>query len=224
MSGGIRPAEGVLDEHIRSHGETRENLWRLARVRVTQGLLERPGRAALERFAEGRALGMRCLDLSPGFRQRRVQRGLEEALRFIDDAQVPCAAWASLGWARWVHIMGGDAASTDLDDLESLARHVALVGDAETRSVGLWSQALTHLARPPWAKRDDAMARSMMERAVRVAPQERWRALDLLTLVVLPAQDLDQVGELARALEESDPRYPEDEIATEQFWELLAEE
>ena len=217
---GLDEVEAAIAQHVKRRGETPGNLWRLARVRVAEGLRADSDRAALEKYAEGRALGMRCLDLSPGFRQRRVDADLRQALRFIEEVHVPCAAWATLGWARWVHIMGGDAASMDLDDLEGLARHVALVGEVPERSVGLWAQALTHLARPAWAERDDAEAQAMMERAVRVAPDERWRSLDLLVLVALPRDDGALIEQI-RARLKTEPRFPEDRVATYRIRQLL---
>ena len=104
--------------------------------------------------------------------------------------------------------------------LEGLARHVALAGEAPERSVGLWAQALTHLARPVWADRDDAEAQAMMERAVRVAPDERWRSLDLLVLVALPQGDDALIAQI-RGRIEAEPRFVEDRVATERIVGLL---
>ena len=68
---GLEEVEAAIAQHVTRRGETPGNLWRLARVRVAQGLSEDSDRAALERFADGRALGMRCLDLS----QLRLAKG-----------------------------------------------------------------------------------------------------------------------------------------------------
>ena len=132
---------------------------------------------------------MTCLDTSPAFLQRRLELGLHQALPFIDAERMPCAAWATLAWARWITLFGGEAAAVDLEEVSRLADHVAAHGDASAQSLALWAQALVELSRPSWVDGEPGKGRTLLERAIQLDRAQLARHEDLLVRVAVPTRD-----------------------------------
>ncbi len=210
---GFDLAESSLVDTWHRRGDDPEVIWRLVRLHVVRGMMETNRRAAVDRFAEARALGVRCLESSPGFRQRRTEASMAEALRFLDETREPCVSWTTLAWARWMVELGGDAAAMDLEQLDALIAHAEKNPLVRQRSIALWSRALVASSRPSWAGGEADVALEEMQRAVKGAPLELWRQVDLIRWVALP-QGHDELARNAReALIAANPKTPEDRAA-----------
>jgi hypothetical protein len=147
---GLEAAEEPLDQAYALAPYDPEVLWRLVRHQVTVGLAEPTPRASLYAFAEGRSLGIACLDTEPLFaRQRRDD--LPAALGELRPEHDPCVAWTAMAWSRWIVAHGGAAASLDLPRAEALADRAAELGDPGLAALGRWSEGLLLLAAPSWA-------------------------------------------------------------------------
>ena len=212
---GFELVESSLVDTWHRRGDQPEVVWRLVRLHVVRGLMESNRRAAVDRYAEARALGIRCLESSPAFRQRRSEASLKEALRFLDESRMPCVAWTTLAWSRWMVELGGDATAMDLDDLDALISHASASADPQQRSIALWSRGLVAASRPSWAGGDEQVALNEMQRAVDRAPNELWRQVDLMRLVAEPQGDVGLTEGIRAALLAASPTTPEDRAAVE---------
>ena len=143
---GLEPVEKTLEAVYGVQPDHPEVLWQLARLKITQGLVEPDRRASLYSFAEARALALRCLDAEPAFLQRRVELGWEPALEILSPAQRPCAAYGALAWARWMEVHGGAAGEIDLDTIDLLVQAITNTGAERERRVAVWAQAATGAA------------------------------------------------------------------------------
>ncbi|NCG17490.1 MAG: hypothetical protein GWP91_00555 [Rhodobacterales bacterium] len=212
---GLELAESSLVDAWHRRGDQPEVIWRLVRLHVVRGLMESNRRAAVDRYAEARALGIRCLESSPAFRQRRSEASLRAALPFLDASRMPCVAWTALAWSRWMVELGGEAAAMDLDELDALIAHASASEEPRQRSIALWSRGLVAASRPSWAGGDEEAALIELQRAVDRAPQQLWRQVDLMRLVANPQGDEALIADIRAALQDASPTTPEDLAAVE---------
>jgi hypothetical protein len=212
---GLGPVEKTLEAVYGLEPDHSEVLWQLARLKIVQGLLESDRRAALYSFAEARALALHCLDAQPAFLQRRVELGWEPALELVSEEQLPCAAYGALAWARWLEVHGGAAGEIDLDTIDLLVRTATRGGAERERRVAVWAQALVMALRPDWRGQDLREARALLERAIRVAPEDLVRRADLVFLVAIPLDDDALTTQQIDWILASDAMNPEDQRAQE---------
>ena len=191
-----------------------EWLWRRVRLEVGRGLeSEGDRRVAMQHYASARALGLRCLDGAPAFRQQRGERGLADAARVLPPTRVGCAAWTALAWARWAALFGGEAAAMDLPGIEALAAYSVSNSSGSIRSTGAWAEAIAVACQPDWVAEDPERATRLMQRAVELAPEQLMRQWDLVWLVAAPLGYADLESTTLEKLLESSPRTPADRTA-----------
>jgi len=219
---GLEPVEKTLEAVYGVQPDHPEVLWQLARLKITQGLVEPDRRASLYSFAEARALALRCLDAEPAFLQRRVELGWEPALEILSPAQRPCAAYGALAWARWMEVHGGAAGEIDLDTIDLLVQAITNTGAERERRVAVWAQALMMAIRPDWHGRDLDRAQALLERAIRVEPEGLVRRADLLFLVAIPLDDLPLISTQIAHITGSASGLPEDVSARERVEAYVA--
>jgi hypothetical protein len=219
---GLKPVEKTLEAVYGVEPDHPEVLWQLARLKIVQGLLESDRRAALYSYAEARALALHCLDAQPAFLQRRVELGWEPALELVSAEHLPCAAYGALAWARWLEVHGGGAGEIDLDTIDLLVSATTRSGAERERRVAVWAQALVMALRPDWRGRDLPQARALLERAIRVAPEDLVRRADLVFLVAIPLEDDALTTLQIDRILASDSTNPEDQSARERVAAYLA--
>jgi hypothetical protein len=178
--------------------DDREVLWRLARVEVARGLAAESPREATQHFGRARELGLRCLDRNGGFRQARSKGDWPAALDQLPGVFAPCAGYGAVGWARWLHIIGPDAASGDLEGLELLAKWTRRSSKEEWGGLGSWALGLVAARRPAWEAPTLDRAADHFAAARTSGVRTLWLDADQLRLVATPLAD-EQAAERLRA-------------------------
>lgn len=163
--------------------------WRLARLKVAEGLVAEDDDLARASYADARALAIGCLDQDLVFAEQRASTGWEVALEGLPVARSRCAAWAALAWSRWMEVTGGIGTSLDLDAIDALVTAAVASDDPETLSIGVWAQGVLAAVRPPWEGGSTAAAREALDRAIELEPDALVRQVDLYLLVLEPAGD-----------------------------------
>jgi len=149
---GLEASEEPLDAAFALAPNDPEVLWRLVRQQVTVGLAEETDRAALYAFAEGRSLGVKCLDAVPQVAAARKD-SWETAMEELTAAQQPCVAWTALAWARWIAAHGGGSAALDIPNARLLADTSLTFDDDDLSTLGRWADGLMLTTIPNWAGR-----------------------------------------------------------------------
>lgn len=183
---GLQPVEDALMAGMRTGRNDREAdyLWRHARMLVERGMGEQDQRrAAIDSYAQARGQAFHCMDQLPAWKQRRQEAGVDAALEVVNDKARPCLAWGTLAWARWVALMGGDAAALDIAEIRTLADWLQTNGTEQEQALGRWAGALVVAARPGWMAGDAEKARKRFERVIDDKPNDLIRRWDLATLV-----------------------------------------
>jgi len=219
---GLGPVEETLEGVYALQPDSSEVLWQLARLKIVQGLLEPDRRAALYSYAEARALALGCLDADAAFLQRRVELGWEPAIELLDSQRMPCAAYAALAWARWMEVHGGAAGEIDLETIDLLVKVTTRSGADRERRVAVWAQALVMAIRPEWRGRDLDKAQALLERAIRVDPNDLVRRADLVFLVGVPTENEQLVANQIDKIQASESSNPEDARVRERVDEYRA--
>jgi hypothetical protein len=217
--GGLDPIVAALDPAFAAAPGDPEVLWRLARVHTALGLAAEDDRTSLTEYATARSLGLRCLDLGAALQRHEGADATEEALAVrISRAELPCAAWTALAWAKWIAQFGGEAAAIDIDAVDLVvARAEDLRGD-ERDAVVEWAKGVLLATRPEADGRDLEAAEKVLEKAIRDgAPAEHAVRADLILLVAVPGQDDALETEQRRAIEARPARYPEEKRAVERL-------
>lgn len=159
---GLEASEEPLDQAYGIAPRHPEVLWRLVRNQITLGLAESTPRAAAYAFAEGRSLGIACLDTVPAVAATR-RTSWADALTQVPTSHRPCVAWTGLAWARWMAAMGGGASSLDLPRAQALAES-AQSDSGDLQALGLWADGLLYSTIPEWAGHSDAFGLSRLDR------------------------------------------------------------
>jgi len=160
---GIEASSEPLEQAYALAPNDPEVLWRLVRQQVIVGLAEPTDRAALYAFAEGRSLGIRCLDAVPQVAQARAE-SWELAMEALTPRQQPCVAWTSLAWARWIALHGGGAAALDLTRARLLADTSITFDDDGLSTLGRWADGLMLATIPDWAGRSVEFGLTQIDR------------------------------------------------------------
>ncbi len=117
--------------------------WRRVRERAALGLTL-TGAEAMRVRAEGRAVGVRCLDAGGGPLRNRV--AWQASFVGLPGDQQPCAAWLTLVWAQWWVAMDPEAAALDTPTLSALLEAADRWPDPAR--ILPWSAALFKLGDP----------------------------------------------------------------------------
>jgi len=199
---GLEASEEPLDQAYVLEPRNPDVLWRLVRHQVTVGLSEESPRAALYAFAEGRSLGVACLDAVPMVAQaRRVS--WDDAIEQITPEQQPCVAWTALVWARWIAAHGGNAASLDLPRARLLADTSLTYSRDELSELGRWADGLLLATIPEWAGRSVPFGLSQLDRVRNRRRQEVHLHADRL-LYAASALTADEIADALQELRSLD--------------------
>ena len=202
---GLRPLEGLLDNALRKEPSNPDFLWRQTRMLVERGLAEEAERrVALDTYGMARSRAVLCLNELPAWRARRTEVGLASALEVVDVRRRPCVAWGALAWARWIVLMGGDAAALDLNDVALMADWAQKTSEVPAEvEAAQWAAALVQAVRPESLGGSAEKAARGLKREVKDHPNDLARRWDLLTLVAIEQGDTglatEQRHEIAKA-------------------------
>lgn len=177
-----------LDLHRRLPGDSRV-LWRLSRAYTLRGYAA-DGPDRVNDMLTGREYGLRCLLQRPEF-AASVQgtSGVVTADALVDltEGDLPCLAWSTLSWARWLHARGPAGAAIDLDVVEAMGRKVAeLGGESFGGGRALAAEGLALSLRPLMLGGTLEEARQALEQAAAAAPDRLTPKADLALLVLIP--------------------------------------
>ena len=203
---GIEASEEPLDQAYALDPDNPDVLWRLVRQQVTIGLAEETERASTYAFAEGRSLGVRCLDAVPRVAQARAQ-SWELAMEELTPAQEPCVAWTSIAWARWIAAHGGGASALDLPRARLLADTSITFDSDELSTLGRWADGLLLATIPDWAGRSPSFGKTQLDRVRNRRRDDLHVHADRLLLVrdELGAEDVRTSLEEIRTLDATAP-------------------
>ncbi|MBT3222983.1 MAG: hypothetical protein HN348_28240, partial [Proteobacteria bacterium] len=183
-------AEDLLHQAYADNQRQTDVLWRLVRLQVAKGLAAEEKRQSQYAFAEGRSLGLQCLDLDPAFQQRRVELGWPNALEVVQPERVHCLTWTTLAWVKWVQAHGAEAAALDIATLDELINAANLVATDEDRGLLAWAAGILAAVRTD-GQGDLTVARSLLELALVADPAAANIRADLIFLVAVPNEDLE---------------------------------
>jgi hypothetical protein len=206
---GFEPVIVALDLAFQAERGRADVLWRLARLHVAQGLAAEEPRDAMREFGTARGLALECLDLEPGYLQRRRQGEVTPALEALGQPEGPCLVWAGLAWTQWMALMGGGAAALDLEALDALLARGEQLDNGDSPGVISWSRGLLYAIRPPVEGGDLDAARRELQAAIEASP-ELARRRDLLRWVAVPTKDTVLAREQVEAARQAVAMTPED--------------
>ena len=198
---GFGPVEEALERAMLAGADPVEVYWRQARLRVAQGLAEEQERGAIRYFAGARDAGVRCLDTSLRFRERRLEFGWGDAAPLVEPRRSRCVGWAVLGWARWMDRVGPAAAAVDLDAIDALVkRGWELYADGYELDELEWAAGIMAIIRVDGGA-DRATGRALLDKRLRQAVSDDEAMIVQLDLMLLAGQPLSIVL--------TEPRTPE---------------
>ncbi len=131
---GLEPVDDALQRAFAAVPESPEVAWRLARVKVSRGLMADAEEARVQAFGQAREIAWKCMFDDPSVRALQIEVGLKNALRALPPDRQRCALWATHAWTRWMADFGPDAASVDLERLDPLVRYLERRRDGKATS------------------------------------------------------------------------------------------
>jgi hypothetical protein len=164
---GLGPVDDALETAWLLGPDDPRVRWRLARLRVADGLVADDGDVARRQYAAARGHADDCVRTAPGVGALIDLGRAAEAFARLDPERATCAAWLGTAWARWRAIVG-PAGTLDDDALRAVL--TALPDDP--------GGARLHATALSLESTDPAGASLAYDRAVAADPDDLVRVID----------------------------------------------
>jgi hypothetical protein len=125
-------------------------------------------------------------------------------------------AWTALAWARWVGLVGPEAAALDRDAVLALGRWSRASGRQEVSGLGAWALGVVAGAAPSWGG-DGAPDRALanLQHAREAGVGGLWIDADQLVWVARPTGDAEMIERLEQRLRTAVSPAPEEARAVQ---------